>query len=438
MREVGKLITPCDRSYKYARRDFNRAIQQYPCEIYFCKTVEEVQDSICKARSCNIPFRVRSGRHDFEGSSNITDGMVIDISGINDVSIDVCQMIATLGGGITSGKMYETLARAGYTIPSGTCGDVGLAGLTSCGGVGFATRWLGLACDQLLEVVLVDARGDLLIANEYEHADLFWAIKGGLVSNFGIAVSLTYRITPVKSASTYTVYWDGKYFEEVIKCWQSWAPYTDDRLSVDLTYIKDHEDKLYVSSRGQFFGTPEDLRILIEPLISCAPYIDLEIEELPYEAVNKKWSSACTLPEPFKATGSFIERELDNDTIRYLERAVKGAPRGVEQFLEFIVMQGEAGKINPSETAFVHRDALYLIEIKAVFDKKEDEAANEIWVEQVKRRLDQVGMGSYRGFTDCNLKDWEKQYYGGNYERLVRIKEEYDPENVFCFNQSIR
>ncbi|WP_432665427.1 FAD-binding oxidoreductase [Wukongibacter baidiensis] len=434
---TGGVVKKDNPIYIESSRDFNLAFKKFPLVIVFCFSEDDIVNALKYAVSNEIPFRIRSGRHDYEGNSNVNKGMVIDISNINYTFIDEINNKAKLGAGITSGKMYSDLVNKGYTIPAGTCNDVGFCGLTTCGGVGFAARLLGLSCDNLLEIELINYEGKKIVANEYCNENLFWAVRGGLASSFGIVVSLTYKITPVCNVSTYVITWNSKYFIDVLDTWQSFTPSADVRLSTSVSFEKEPSGNILLSSSGQFFGGKEELELLIEPLINAAPTESIEIETISYKQALEKWSSGCPNPRKFKGTGSFIFTPLNKCILKCLEDKLISAPKDSTQFYEFIGLNGNVSQIKPNETAFVHRNSLYLIEIESVWDLEIYRDDNIAWTNSVKELLDTVGKGTYRGFTDFDIKNWQEQYYGDNYLRLRDVKSEYDPLNIFNFPQSI-
>ncbi|ARC86720.1 berberine and berberine like family protein [Clostridium argentinense CDC 2741] len=434
---TGGIVRKNNPLYLEASRDLNLAFRKFPCIIVFCFSEADVINALKYAISECIPFRIRSGRHDYQANSNVNRGLVIDISNINYTFIDRINNTAKLGGGITNGKMYSDLISKGYTIPAGTCKDTGLCGLTTCGGVGFASRLLGLSCDNLLEVELINYEGKKIVANECCNDNLFWAVRGGLASNFGVVVSLTYKITPACDVSTYVITWDSKYFIDVVELWQELTPHADVRLTTTVVYEKDPCGDILLSSQGQFFGSTEELECIIRPLINVAPTKSVEIECVPYREAIEMWNVGCPTPQKFKATGSFIYDPLNRCILEALEDEMINSPNNYSRFYEFIGLNGNVSDIDPNDTAFVHRDSLYLLEIKSIWTSERFREANIDWTNDVKALLDPVGVGTYRGFTDFDIIDWQNQYYGDNYLRLRGVKTEYDPFNIFKFPQSI-
>lgn len=435
---TGGIVCKGDNLYPEASNDFNLAFKKHPSIIVFCFSENDVKNALKYSIKNNIPFRIRSGRHDYEATSILNKGMVIDISNINYSFIDEKNKMVKLGGGITSGKMYSDLIKKGYTIPAGTCNDVGFSGLTTCGGVGYAARLFGLSCDNLLEVHLINYKGEKLIVNKFSNPNLFWALKGGLSSNFGIVTALIYKIIPVCMVSTYSVTFDSKYFVDVLRVWQEVTPYTDPRLTTTAYYEKNFQGEVSLSSFGQFFGYKDELKKLIKPLLSSAPIKSLEINYVPYEAALNTISSGCSGPQKFKATGSFIYTPLNTRALKTLEYKLLNAPKHSKQFYEFIGLNGNVANVKPHETAFIHRNSLYLLELKSVWNSAINKEPNQTFINNAKSFLDTVGCGTYRGFTDFNIKNFEQQYYGSNYSELREVKTFYDPYNIFNFPQSIR
>src|SRR5207247_6096094 len=157
------------------------------------------------ARRHALRIVARSGGHSYGGYST-TPGVVVDVSRLKAVALDRHGR-AVVGAGARLIDVYETLAQHGRTVPAGSCPSVGIAGLALGGGVGFAARKFGLTCDNLLQATIVTASGRALVCNAHEHADLYWALRGGGGGNFGIVTRLVFRTHPVANVATCTLEW---------------------------------------------------------------------------------------------------------------------------------------------------------------------------------------------------------------------------------------
>src|SRR5919112_1167051 len=226
----GRVIWPQDPAYEEARQSFNARFSRFPAVIVVCDNTTNVGDAVRWARQEGMPLRARSGGHSYEAFSVVDEGLVIDVGGLTDVDVDVSRGEGVIGAGVRLLDCYRRLWDHGVTIPAGTCPGVGIAGLTLGGGIGFLSRQYGLTCDNLLSVELVDADGDVLRVSESEHADLFWALRGGGGGNFGIATAFTFRVHRIDEVVTCTVSWPWDEAAEVLDAWQRWAPFVDDRL----------------------------------------------------------------------------------------------------------------------------------------------------------------------------------------------------------------
>ncbi|CBZ02083.1 FAD-linked oxidoreductase family [Clostridium botulinum H04402 065] len=194
-----EVITPTSNYYDDARQVWNRAIDKYPAAIAYCKTYEDVKKAILFARKNNFKIRVRCGGHNYEGFSIADDALIIDISNLNKIQINYECNTVTVESGAFLGQVYNFLGASEYPFPGGSCPTVGISGVVLGGGWGYSSRYFGLTCDSLLELKMIDYRGCLLTANKNINSDLYWACKGGGGGNFGIVVSMTFKLPPYET-----------------------------------------------------------------------------------------------------------------------------------------------------------------------------------------------------------------------------------------------
>src|SRR5215471_6789135 len=190
---IGRVITPGEPGYSDACEVWNARFDGHPKQVIFCQNSHEVSTALRQARAQNTPFRVRCGGHSYEGFSMAgEEGVVIDISEMNTISVNSDRTVAVLGGGGNLGDIYAKLFQVGITIPGGTCPEVGVSGLVQGGGLGMLVRSRGLLLDSLLELEMVDAGGRILTVGPSSHPDLYWACRGGGGGNFGIVTALKF------------------------------------------------------------------------------------------------------------------------------------------------------------------------------------------------------------------------------------------------------
>jgi FAD/FMN-containing dehydrogenase len=389
--------------------------------------------------------RVRGGRHSYEAFSLVNDGLIIDLTEMEAVSVDRTRQQMTVQAGIEQIKAYENLWSQGLTLPMGSCATVGLAGVTLGGGYGLLARSLGLACDRLLSAEVVSAKGQLFRAAADANADLFWALRGGGGGNFGIVTSLTYLAHPVQQVAIYNIVWNWADITKAIQAWQGWAPDTDDRLTCTLKLSPQSVGS--IASVGLYMGSEADLRRLIEPLLNIAPKtVSIQTVSLmeavrilaglqpDYPGWQKHWHGSQT---KFKNTSDFVNVKWSEQAISTLVNRLRQTPS------KNIVIQcdsygGAINRVATEATAFPHRQQRFNIQYQAYWRLDADQEAHIRWIRETKTAMRPFVSGSaYVNYCDRDLNNWQTAYYGKNWQRLVTIKKKYDPDNLFNFEQSI-
>ena len=407
-----------------------------PRAIARCASPEDVRTSLLWAASNGVPLAIRSGGHSYAGYST-TNGLLIDVSLMNEVGIPDGDGRVRMGGGARNANVYAGLRPVSRAITHGRCMAVGVAGLVLGGGIGFSQRRRGLTCDQLTETEIITAAGERLLCNERENPDLFWACRGGGGGNFGVNVSFTFQAFPVDVVTAFKLVWTDR-LDEVLPAALDLLPATPDRLGCKLSV--ETTTPLELELIGQLVGTEAELRALLAPLYIGAPGKEI-ISTLSY------WD------------GQGILAEDDNDQYTH-ERsryAFKPIPtEGAHLILDFLrkwpgthdtavwkmfLAGGAVASIAPEATAFVHRKALMLTTVDLDWTEEDDEATvarNEAWLNEFHAAMQPFTSDqSYQNFIDGAETDYLRAYYGANLERLVEVKRRYDPDNLFRFSQSI-
>ena len=265
----GEVATPASASYAQARlSESTRFDSVHPAAIVFAVNPADVAATISWARRYGIHLVPRSGGHSYAGYSTTT-GVVLDVGEMRSVRVALDRKTAVLGAGTRLIDVYADLWTKGVTIPAGSCATVGIAGLTLGGGVGYASRKLGLTCDNVTRVQIVTAAGEVLNCDATHHDDLFWACRGGGGGNFGVATNFDFAVHPVSTVSTYSIEWPWAEAGAAVQAWQKFAPHAPDELFSVCDLLATNPGRgarSHVVSAGQFFGSEADLRTLIQPL----------------------------------------------------------------------------------------------------------------------------------------------------------------------------
>lgn len=455
----GDLLLPDDAAFETARKLYNTRFDDIrPSAVAYCQTAEDVRECIGFARRSRTPIHMRSGGHSYTGWST-GPGLVIDVSRMNQVRVEAGSTIATIGAGAKLIDVYDGLAAQGRTLPGGSCPTVGIAGLTLGGGISMLGRAYGMTCDNLLEAEIVTAKGDVLVCDTKRHPDLFWACRGGGGGNFGIATSLRFQTHPLKNITTLLLEWDWPYASKIIQSWQKWAPTAPDAL---WSYCR-----MASNPRGEtqqifvlivFIGSEAELTPLLPALmdpVGAAPkrrvveHMDGLHIMLGLAGCENKTVAQCHVEMTtqggtlrrgtYTARSAFYDKPLTDDAIgRFLSHIEKAQSAGLQGGVMFDGMGGAVGRVTPSQTAFVHRNALFSAQFLTSWPEKTDETRNIAWIRDFHAdlRRDSSG-GCYVNYIDPDLVDWQRAYYGSNYDRLVRVKRAYDPDHLFKFPQGI-
>lgn len=463
----GSLVRPGDSSYTTSRRLFDPRFDSLrPAGIAYCRNHHDVSACLAFVRKYKIGVRARAGGHSYGGWSSATGALVIDVTKINAVSVS--GTAATIGAGTRLIDVYNGLAARGRAIAGGSCPTVGLAGLTLGGGVGVLSRAYGLTCDALEAVRVVTADGKTLDCHAGEHADLFWACRGGGGGNFGVATTFTFRTHAAPRIVTFSLSWPWAKAARVIAAWQSWAPHAPDALwsNLHLGRAAGSGGSPAVRVGGTYLGAPGDLQRLLERLYGRVggdpfrhfisdpgSYLHVMLAEAGCAASGVR---ACHLPwvepggklgrVPQYAKSDYFTRPLSAAGIaamlRGVEnlRSVRGAPGGAGG-VALDALGGAVNRVAPGATAFVHRDALFGAQYTTNWGSGSggSGAGRQLeWLRSFHAAMRPYASGqAYQNYTDPDLKNWRQAYYGANYRRLAQVKAAYDPGRVFRFPQGI-
>ncbi|MGD1170754.1 FAD-binding oxidoreductase [Mycobacterium seoulense] len=432
---TGEVVRAGDPGYEAARVGWNRLYSRYPEAIVFCANARDVVNAVEWAREEGIALRARSGRHSLDGWSSIDGGLVVDVSRMKSVTIDETGRTATVGTGLTQKEIVPALGQRGFVIPTGSEGGVGLGGVVLGGGFGLLTRSLGLASDNLLAAEMVVADGPrsakVVEAAEHSNADLLWACRGGGGGNFGIATSYTLQLHELSRVDFAIVRWAGLGdLGAILRTWQRDAPVADERLTSALEAGSAAVELKAVLHGGSRDKLEAELRSL---LAIGKPEVTYTDEAWP--AIYENLDRAADLPF-WKFYSQFVTRPLPDEAIDVVVRFMANAPSAPSNFF-CSSFGGAVRHAPPGGSPFPHRDALFYCEPGAAWD---DPALNSKalgWAVDFWRALRPFGKGAYVNVPNAPASDWEREYYGPNFERLREVKAKYDPSNVFCFEQSV-
>jgi FAD/FMN-containing dehydrogenase len=438
----GDLILPHDPRYDTARKVQNITVDRRPLAIVRAAGAQDVAAAVQFARTFDLPLAVRSGGHSVATHSMISDGIVVDLSGMKQIAIDPETCIARVGAGATSGDLAGPASTHNLALSTGDTSSVGFGGLVTGGGIGFMARKYGLSIDSLIAAEVVTAAGEIVTASADEHPDLFWAIRGG-GGNFGIVTEFTFRLAPVGLILGGVLMLPAT--RAVLRGYLDYAASAPDDLTTIANLMHAPPAPFVPAERiGEtvlmvlvcWTGDIAEGERALAPLRALATPVAEAIGPMPYPALY-----AITAPQaaPHAAAVRMMFADTLSDatldaTLASMERAT--SPLAVVQFRG---LGGAVARVSEDATAFAHRTRRYFVAvINAWQDAAEDGDLHRTWTESVWQAIRDERAGVYANFLGNEGRDRVREAYPpATYARLAAIKRQYDPENLFRFNQNI-
>ena len=441
----GALIRPGDANYDEARRVFNAMIDKRPALIARATGPQDVARSIRFARDRGLLVAVRGGGHNGAGLGTCDGGVVIDLSALKQVEVDPESRTVRVGGGCLWGEVDAATGQYGLATPSGIISTTGVAGLTLGGGIGYLARGFGLSCDNLISADVVTADGEFVVASETEHGDLFWALRGG-GGNFGVVTALEFRLHPVKDIYGGPMFYELDEAENVLRFFREYIADAPEQMGAfpafqiapPLPFIpEDRHGDTFVAMVACWAGPIEEGERALRPFHDVAPVVAEHVGPMPYPALNGAFDALVPpgLQHYWKA--AFVKELTDEAIAAHAEHGPEVPV--VNSTMHIYPINGAAHRVAPDATAFGHRDASFAAVIAGMWPDPAQNEANVAWVRRYYEAIaPHSEEGGYINFMAADDQDRVKANYGANYDRLVRVKQTYDPDNVFHLNQNIK
>jgi UDP-N-acetylenolpyruvoylglucosamine reductase len=435
----GQLIVPGDDAYESARRVWNGMIDKHPGLIVRCADVSDVVRCIQFARSQQLPVAIRGGGHSYAGKGTCDDGLVIDLSPMKQVRLDPVKRIAQAQAGLLLGEYIRQTEAFGLVTPVGIFSDTGLSGLTLGGGLGFLMGKYGLTIDNMLSVEIVTARGQVLRASADEHPDLFWAVRGG-GGNFGVVTSFEFRLHPLESLLLGLIAYPLEQAEEVWRAYREFTRTAPDELTAYAPIGRLPNGSPAVGVMFCYCGAQEEGERLVAPLRSIGKPLMEMIRPASYSEVISLFDAATPRGRHYYSKTRSL-RWLYNHALETLIAYAQARPSPLTQ-ISIQHVHGAVCRVDPGETAFRLRDEHYEIHIMAAWDadaatsdaEKCIRWARDLWTDLGPFAAEEA----YINYMEDEGEARVRASYGAHYERLVHVKNKYDPQNFFHLNQNIK
>ena len=432
----GNLLLTGSEAYDKARRVLNKSIDKYPAMIVQPSGVADIQNAVTFARERDLLVAVKCGGHSFSGKSTCDGGMQIDLSLFRGVRIDPRSRTAFVDGGSLLADLDHEAMAQGLVTTAGTVSHTGVGGLTLGGGFGRVGRRFGLALDNVKGVDIVTADGQLRHASAEENPDLYWGVRGG-GGNFGVVTSFEFALHPMQR----TIVGGEAVFpierlKDVLKLYAEMSANAPDDLYVDC-YVFDPPAEAGVAMIHVCYSGPENKADkVLAPLKKLGKPLNNTIKSMDYVAIQQSFDDA----DP-RTGGDYMKSGFTSEISEGLINALADYFEPHPDRLSWLFFQhtgGAIARIDPDATAFAHRYASHALGAVASWNPGADPAPHFAYVRSFWKELEPHTRGFYTNEVADESQTVVNANYQGNFDRLLKIKEQYDPTNLFRLNANIR
>jgi FAD/FMN-containing dehydrogenase len=432
---AGEIVLPDDPGYDGARAVWNGMADRRPALVVRPAGVDGVVSALRFAREEELLVAVRCGGHSIPGLSTCDDGIVIDLSRMRAVEVDPDRRTARITGGSLLGDLDGAAQEHGLVCPVGVVSHTGVAGLTLGGGMGRLQRKHGLTIDNLLSVELVTAEGRRLRASEDENPELFWGLRGA-GANFGIVTSFEFRLHPLDYPVTFgTVVHPLDRAQELAGLWRDLAEDGPDELF--LSFGATNEGESYVTVLHS--GRPDQAARDLAELRAFGPPTEDTIKVMSYSETQHLADESQDWGHRFYMKSAFLPALTDDVVDVCVEHSTRSA-EGAESSFSVWAWGRRIADVPEDATAFTGRSAAAWLAAETMWDDAELDDRCRAWGRDALADLaPYASEGRYVNDVAEVGADQARLAYGdAKYERLVALKREWDPDNVFRLNQNIQ
>jgi hypothetical protein len=442
----GRLIGPGDAEYDEARAVYNAMIDKRPALIARCADADDVATAVGFARDHGLLLAIRGGGHNGAGLGTCDDGVVIDLSLLKDIEVDPGNKTVRVGGGCTWAEVDAATNEHGLATPSGVIGTTGVGGLTLGGGLGHLTRKCGLTIDNLLEAELVLASGEGVRASAGENPDLYWAIRGG-GGNFGVVTSFTFRLHEVGTVIGGPTFWPVEQGAEILSAYREFLPSAPRELSGFFAFHTvppgpPFPEEIHLRKVCGivwcYVGAEQDAAAAMSPLLDAVPAPLMHgVAPMPHPMLQSAFDALYPKGEQWYWRADFIN-EIPDEAVAIHQRFGEAMPT-MKSTMHMYPIDGAAHDVGAADTPWSYREANWSLVFAGVDPDPANAGAVRKWSIDYSEALRPYSAGG--GYLNMMMDEGQERVrasYRDNYDRLARIKAQYDPENLFRVNQNIQ
>ena len=433
----GQLLLPGQEGYEAARRVLNPVIDKHPALVVRPSGAADIMNAVSFARERNLLLAVKCGGHSSAGKSTCEGGMQIDLSTFRSARVDVDSRTAYIAGGSLLGELDHEAMEHGLVTTAGTVSHTGVGGLTLGGGFGRLARKYGLALDNVSGVDVVTADGKLVHASAEENPDLFWAVRGG-GGNFGIVTSFEFKLHPhQRRVVGGDVIFPLRDLPDVLRFYAEYAQSAPNDLYLDFMCSSSVGTRDGIALlHACWSGAESEAEKVLAPIHKAGTVMNDGIRAIDYVALQSSWDNT----DP-RNTGSYLKAGFVNEIPGKLTDTIIQNFRSFNERGTMLFFQHAGGAISevaPQETAFAHRKCVANMFTSVEWPMNESRDSHVRYIKDYWKDLEPFTDGWYTNDIDDQSTQAVNSNYQGNHERLVKVKNRYDPSNLFRLNANIK
>ena len=432
----GDLLLPDSPLYEDARHVWNGMIDRHPAAIARAKTVDDVVAAVRFAREHGLEIAVRGGGHNAAGLAVVDDGLVIDLTEMDQVQVDPERRIARAGGGATWGDFDAATQAHGLATTGGAISMTGIAGLTLGGGLGYLMRSRGLSCDNLIAAQVVLADGSVVRTSETERPELLWGLRGG-GGNFGVVTEFEYRLSSLDGMYAGLLLYPRERAVEALQLYRAQTESAPDELTTFFVLLNTPDGVPIVAYVPVYAGDAAAGEAAVAGYRAFGEPIADMVGPMPYVALQRMLDEGFQ-PGPHVYWRSHFLTGIPDEAIEIMVAGANAAPSPISSVLVEHV-GGAVARVGIDETAFDHRDAEYNFAVIAMWTDPADADANITWARELWNAMQPYARGVYVNYLGVGDDPGRVRaaYSSEKYARLAALKREVDPDNIFRRNQNI-
>lgn len=443
----GALIEPTDARYEQARAVWNGMIDRRPRAIVQAASTDDIAPVIAAARETGLPLAMRGGGHSIAGLGTVDDGIVLDLGALRSVEVDAGRRLVTVAPGARAADVDAATSAHGLAVPLAAVSLPGVAGMALGGGVGWLVRRAGLTLDALVQAEVVLASGAHVVADQDHHADLLWGLRGG-GGNFGVVSSFTFRaVTMPRQVLGAMLFYRRSHWRRALAAFARWSSSLPDEMAPIATIVSPPAsfgkgEETWLMLRCAYLGDdPAEGDAQLERLRRAAPPDEEEVGVAPWPS----WQSALdeVFPAGSRAFWSNVAfSRTDEDALDEIVTFASRLSRPGTG-IDIHRLGGAFARVPEAATAFPNRSARFWMNIYGFWDRAEEDRLRTDFAQsahQVMRLFSEDG--EYVNFLGSDhsrpMTELSRRIYGDEkYRRLQRLKQLYDPENLFRVNYNV-